>query len=160
MNNYLEMMGVRIQAKLCTSKSDFRNYGKKRSQSARVFSLQGSFQKDGNEIDFFFHSDLLSNSNVLYRKPEIDLQLPVAIVFLSINLWNKIEVEYTLLRINFLLRTQLGTDIPGMRMTYSSIHKFKKSNDTDDQLVDKVLNLEMKYVFEFVIIAQCKVALI
>ena len=45
-------------------------------------------------------------------------------------------------------------------MTYSSIHKFKKSNDTDDQLVDKVLNLEMKYVFEFVIIAQCKVALI
>ena len=47
-----------------------------------------------------------------------------------------------------------------MRMTYSSIHKFKKSNDTDDQLVDKVLNLEMEYVFEFVIIAQCKVALI
>ena len=47
-----------------------------------------------------------------------------------------------------------------MRVTYSSIHKFKKSNDIDDQLVDKVLNLEMKHFCEFVIIAQCKVALI
>ena len=45
-----------------------------------------------------------------------------------------------------------------MRMTYS-IHKFKKSNDIDDQLVDKVLNLE-KHGCEFIIIVQCKIALI
>ena len=36
-----------------------------------------AFRRMETKLTFFFHSDLLSNSNsnVLYRKPEIDLQI-------------------------------------------------------------------------------------